>query len=1049
MGSARLTVITPECIRLEYSPTGVFVDEPSLFARERNGPTAGAHIIEDGAAPFELNTGTLVLRYAPDGAGFSADNLSIEVAGSGVAWRPGMRNERNLGGTLETLDRVRGRVPLPDGLLSRDGWYLFDDSTTHLLVDGWAAPRPDRVRGNTDWYFFGYGTDYRGALKALAAVAGPAPLPRRYALGSWYSRFWPYTSAEYREIVGEYDRRGYPLDVIVMDMDWHKPGWTGWSWNRDLLPDAEELLEWFHKHGLAVTLNLHPALGVGPHEDQYAPFMRAIGRDPATGETAPFDAGDRRYMEALFECIHAPLEGQRGGGAKGQREGETESQFSPRGVDFWWVDWQQDRFTRSIPDLSNLRWLNYLYFQHTARHGRRGCAFSRWAGWGDHRHPVHFSGDAHTGWDSLAFQVSFTATAGNVGCFFWSHDIGGHFGPRLEEATTRWVQFGALSPVLRLHSARSGALDRRPWTYKPIFEEAMLKAFQLRAELFPYIYSMTRKCHTEMLPLCRPMYIDWPNEEAAYENPQEYMLGDSLLAAPITSPGAGPRKVATQAVWFPGGGGGRRGARGEGAGGGDRGLAPIGSDWYNWFTGERYGAGDERIVAAEIDEIPMFVRGGVPIVTRGEPTLRMATAPLDKIVIACYPGEPGSYHEFELYEDDGITDAHARGEYSITPVRVWWFENEVKVEVGIRVGSFDGMLETREVELELRGVERVSHARVDDRWIGSIEGAGGRVRITGGRLAGAEVMRFSARFDAEHHEAARMRETDRRVGALVGNKAWQEVGLHACVSSLTPDEHLTLLGLLGTGFRLQDDTLHMYLATGAKKTLEDTLGRRVVKRVEIVDPPEPGYHQRWRLPEFTIKPALGLTARRAIVYEAEGAVQPGKILLMQQTAHLRSFRVAGPFRYDPTKPMSEQRHGPELLEAADRVRETFVDKSAKLTTWTECPANDYWPQDVHQVCGGHDGEAMAYLLTHVWSPEEQEVTFILESGDRIELWVDDARVFSSDTAAESDTGVDLAHATLKKGWNQIMAKTNEGGGGWGVRVSIDGKFELRESFEAR
>ena len=77
-------------------------------------------------------------------------------------------------------------------------------------------------------------------------------MPRKYSLGVWYSRYWPYTSKEFRQIVEEYTQHGFPLDVIVLDMDWHKDGWTGWSWNRDLLPDAEDLLKWFHQQGLAV-----------------------------------------------------------------------------------------------------------------------------------------------------------------------------------------------------------------------------------------------------------------------------------------------------------------------------------------------------------------------------------------------------------------------------------------------------------------------------------------------------------------------------------------------------------------------------------------------------------------------------------------------------------------------------------------------------------------------------------------------------------------------------------------------------------------------------
>src|SRR5208283_345759 len=118
-------------------------------------------------------------------------------------------------------------------------------------------------------------------------------------------------------------------------------GWTGWSWNRKLLPDAEELLKWFHAQGLAVTVNVHPADGVGPHEDRYADFMKALGKDPASRVTLPYDAGDQHYMEALFREVHGPL--------------------TAAGIDFWWLDWQQYPFTRSIKDLTNLAWLNNCY----------------------------------------------------------------------------------------------------------------------------------------------------------------------------------------------------------------------------------------------------------------------------------------------------------------------------------------------------------------------------------------------------------------------------------------------------------------------------------------------------------------------------------------------------------------------------------------------------------------------------------------------------------------------------------------------------------------
>ncbi|MBC8106871.1 MAG: discoidin domain-containing protein, partial [Anaerolineae bacterium] len=282
--------------------------------------------------------------------------------------------------------------------------------------------------------------------------------------------------------------------------------------------------------------------------------------------------------------------------------------------------------------------LNKYYYDHSAKKDERGASFSRWAGWGDHRHPIHFSGDADTGWAMLQFQVPFTATAGNVGCFFfWSHDIGGHMGGRNEESYTRWCQFGAMTAALRSHSTRDAKMDRRPWTYPKWAEDSMRKSFHLRSELFPYIYSSVAQSCRDMVPLTRPMYIDCPNDENAYQNPQQFMLGDHLLVAPITSPGEGERKIAKQVVWFP-----------------------PGDDWYNWFTVLKYEGGTEQIIACDIDAFPLFVRGGAPIPTQPY-TSRMTASSPSRIVVRMY-GEKLK-HPTTRYEDDGISMAYTRGKF--------------------------------------------------------------------------------------------------------------------------------------------------------------------------------------------------------------------------------------------------------------------------------------------------------------------------------------------------------------------------------------------------
>jgi len=679
----RFTVIHPHCIRIEFHADGRFVDSPSLFAIHRDVRCPDFQVTQDGDTTV-IDTGAIQLRYRNDGQKLGAQNLSAKIrhGAKWVNWRPGQPNRGNLGGTAETLDGWVGARALEPGLLSRDGWFLLDDSTGPLQVDGWVQSRSNR---GCDWYLFGYGQDYRAALQAFAAIAGTVPLPRRYTLGSWYSRYWPYTSADYRQIVKEYAAKEFPLDVVVMDMDWHITNqreafgptappdgqvWTGFTWDRKLLPDAEKLLQWFHQQGVHVTLNDHPADGVRPHEAMYQAFMRDMGVNPKSGKTLPFDAGNRKYLETFYRHTHAALEKD--------------------GVDFWWLDWQQYPFTRSVPDVKNLAWLNHYYHRCSQRGGTRGQSFSRWAGWGDHRHPIHFSGDANTGWEMLAFEVPFTATAGNVGCFFWSHDIGGHMGGRNEEAYTRWCQFGALSAALRSHSTREVSMDRRPWTYPTWAEASMRRSFQLRSELFPYVYSSVVQSCRETIPLTRPMYFDYANQPEAYRNPQQYFFGDHLLVAPVTEPGMGPRKLGRQAVWFPPG------------------------VWFNFLTGERFAGNCERLVAADIDEFPLFVRGGAPIPLQPY-TPRMGTTPIRELIVRCWPGPDGSSVRTELAEDDGETNEYSQGKSARTELSYARTADVVTVTISPTQGKFRGQPAQRALTIELPATLPASKATVDGR----------------------------------------------------------------------------------------------------------------------------------------------------------------------------------------------------------------------------------------------------------------------------------------------------------------------------------------------
>ncbi len=320
-GRARFTFLTARLVRLEWSATGSFEDRGTYAFPTRYAATPPQLTIERDGYELLVETEALRLCYRRDSGPFSADNLSIsfELSGERVTWQPGRVDLGNLRGTRRTLDGCAGDAALEPGLLSRSGWALFDDSASvvYRIEDGWVAPRPSHEL--LDWYLFCYGHDYQEALAEYTQFGGNVPLIPRFVLGSWWSRYWAYSEADLKELVGDFERYDLPLDVLVIDMDWHTPhAWTGYTWNRELFPDPPGFLSWAHEKGLRATLNLHPAQGVQHFEEIYPRFARAMGLDPDGTVPIAFRITDKRFVKNYFELLHHVMEDD--------------------GVDFWWID---------------------------------------------------------------------------------------------------------------------------------------------------------------------------------------------------------------------------------------------------------------------------------------------------------------------------------------------------------------------------------------------------------------------------------------------------------------------------------------------------------------------------------------------------------------------------------------------------------------------------------------------------------------------------------------------------------------------------------------
>ena len=662
--NVRFTLVDESTVRMEYAPNGKFIDNKSFVAVERNYAPV-KHTRKVSGKKLTIATSQLTLTYKIGSGAFAKGNLKIagtKAAGTReISWTPGMQQKGNLKGTYRTLDgydgNMRGDKPMPieDGLLARDGWTLIDDSHS-LLFDGdpdwdWVTTRTS-AEGAQDWYFMIYGHNYKQALKSFTRFAGNIPLPPRYAFGYWWSRYWSYSDQDFRDLIGNFKSLDIPLDVLVVDMDWHPispeagGGWTGWDWNERLFPDYKQFLKFLDDAGVKTTMNLHPADGVRPYEKRYAEFARRYGN--TNGKAVEFLGSDKRFVKALFDTYLHP--------------------YMDEGVDFWWLDWQQWLTDKKVPGLSNTFWCNYIWFSDMQRQGKkRPMLYHRWGGLGNHRYQIGFSGDAYITWKSLDYLPYFNSTASNVLYGYWSHDIGGHMShkhgtPVDPQLYTRAMQMGEYLPILRSHSTKDPALNKEPWAFDKPVQQRLKAVVDGRYALVPYIYTMCRQAHETGISLCRPMYYDYPEAAEAYTYKNEYMFGDNLLIAPITQPIAQGEKYSQVDVWLPEG------------------------EWLELATGTMLQGGATFKRPFSIDEYPVYVKAGSLLPYFGKVNNLSGTR--QPVTVRVFPG--GDSGEFTMYEDNG-EDARYETEYATTPLSYQRSGNQLKVTIGARTGSYADM----------------------------------------------------------------------------------------------------------------------------------------------------------------------------------------------------------------------------------------------------------------------------------------------------------------------------------------------------------------------
>ena len=291
----RFQILTPTLVRMEYSASGKFIDAPTIVVLNRKWPDVNFTANEENGH-LVIQTTNFTVFYKLNSGKFQKENMKISWKNKGreFSWAPGDSDRQNLGGITYSLDGARkGKIPqFPPGILTRNGYFLLDDSNTPLRTeaDSWIAPRGKNE--NQDWYFFVYGNDYKHVLKEYADLCGNIPMIPRYTLGTWITDLnyeylpgteiidkFKYTDEDVKKIAVRLREADIPVDVYVLDFAWHNLGWKGsYDWS-PIFPEPDAFMKWAKDYGLKISLNDHPGYageGVLSNDDSRAGIVREL-----------------------------------------------------------------------------------------------------------------------------------------------------------------------------------------------------------------------------------------------------------------------------------------------------------------------------------------------------------------------------------------------------------------------------------------------------------------------------------------------------------------------------------------------------------------------------------------------------------------------------------------------------------------------------------------------------------------------------------------------------------------------------------------------------
>ena len=539
----------------------------------------------------------------------------------------------------------------------------------------WTRPRGDltvfrSTQGDLIDYTVFYGPDLETVIAGYREATGSAPLLPRWAFGFWQCRERYSSSQELLDAVDGYRSRHIPMDLIVQDWQyWGKYGWGAYQWDEKNYPDPKGLIQGLH--------------------DRHTKFMISVWPNPHG------KAGDA--IKAANGLINGGIYDATNPGIRSLRWKFLNDGFFSIGTDAWWQDAAEPgddgiAMEGAITFLgSGSLWRNaYPLFhsqciyegQRATDPGKRVCNLTRSAFLGQQRYgTVTWSGDVGSDWTTLRRQISAGLNFCMAGIPYWTTDCGGFFrrgtqSPDANEIQIRWFEWSTFCPVLRIHGYKT---HTEFWNWLPGTQKILADYDSLRYRMLPYNYSVAWQVTSAGSTMMRALAFDFRNDAKALAIDDEYLFGPSILVAPVTSPKADHRDV-----YLP--------------------KCDRGTDWIDFWNGDRVPGGSSVKAAAPIDRIPLYVKTG-SILPLGPDLEWTSQKSADPIELRIFPGADGT---FILYEDEGDSYRYESGTYATIPIS--WSEKDQTLTIADRIGSFPGMLKKRTFQIV---------------WVGTGHGTGG------------------------------------------------------------------------------------------------------------------------------------------------------------------------------------------------------------------------------------------------------------------------------------------------------------------------------------